>query len=123
MCPLKPGRCCQQRQRLKSGLGRLNNNLVAARECPVLFADGARSHRNMKPFIEGTRLAQLCHCENNLYAPLTEIQEILTLEVHHSIAHNFRKATLMKKLILVSALLASSGLCLAQQVGRVISAT
>ena len=29
----------------------------------------------------------------------------------------------MKKLILVSALLASSGLCLAQQVGRVISAT
>ncbi len=65
----------------------------------------------------------LCSETNNLYKPLTEFLIFEALMEHDSIACKHGKASIMNKLLLLPLALVTSASVLAQDVGRVISAT
>jgi uncharacterized protein YcfJ len=60
---------------------------------------------------------------NILYKASSNFLASEALESHHSFARKHGKATIMKKLLLLPLALIASGVALAQEVGRVISAT
>ena len=61
--------------------------------------------------------------KNKLYKALTNFLSSEALDGHDSLVHKHEKAAVMKKLLLLPLALIASGATLAQEVGRVISAT